>query len=96
VKAYSFQRASRPKDTYVLIWAVDGEVELRLPAAGDSVRAMRPFGNELPVRRSASELVAEVAGRTYLVFAGLAVEEATRILSESARSREAESAGSAR
>lgn len=94
VKAYTFQRASRPKDTYVLIWAVDGEVELQLPVADNSLSAMRPFGTEIPLRRTAGKTVVTISGRSYLVFAGLAVEETTRILSESARTRDAENVGS--
>jgi hypothetical protein len=80
VKAYAFQRASRPKDTYVLIWAVDGEVELQLPVADDSLSAMRPFGTEIPLRRTADKTVVTIGGRSYLVFKERGSEETKRVL----------------
>jgi hypothetical protein len=82
IKAYWFRRASRPNDTYVLLWAVDGNVELRWPVAGDSVRAMRPFGTELPVRQSGHATVVTIGGRCYLVFVDSDPERVARVLAE--------------
>jgi hypothetical protein len=81
VKAYSFKRKSHPHHTYFLLWAVDQDVELRLPVNPDSVRLMRPFGTELPVARSDTATVVTIAGRSYLVFTPSDVEQVRRVLS---------------
>ena len=80
IKAYWFQRASRPDETYVLIWALGDDVKLRLPLAADSVRAMRPFGIAMPVQQSGNQTLVTVSDRSYLVFAGSSAEQTTQIL----------------
>ncbi len=75
IKAYWFRRDSCPERVYVLLWAVDGEVELRLPVANGLVRAMRPFGTLLPIRRPGGEAVVTIGGRSYLVFSHSTLEE---------------------
>lgn len=81
VKAYWFKRKSHPRLTYVLIWAADENVKLHLPVTGPSLRAMRPFGTELPLTRSQKETVVTIAGRTYLVFTASDIEQVRRVLS---------------
>ncbi|MHB8899420.1 MAG: hypothetical protein ACYC6Y_11785, partial [Thermoguttaceae bacterium] len=65
-------------ETYVLIWAQDEDVDLRLAEAGGPVRAMRPFGKVLPVRRSGNEVVVPIGGRSYLVFGHSDIERLKR------------------
>jgi hypothetical protein len=81
IKAYSFQRSSHPDQTYVLIWAVDQDVNLRLLVDADSVRLMRPFGTELPVAHSENETVATIGPRSYLVFTTFDIEQVRQVLS---------------
>ncbi len=66
-KVFWFQRASQPKDTYVLIWAVQGSAELRLP---DGVTVMRPFGKPVPAKQH----VVAIGNRHYLRFPDTAPE----------------------
>ena len=81
VRAYCFKRDSHPDDTYVLLWTIDKDVELRLPVAENSLRLMRPFGTELPVHGSENETVVAIGGRSYLVFAGSSPGEVRQVLS---------------
>ncbi|MDZ7619614.1 MAG: hypothetical protein U1E05_21655, partial [Patescibacteria group bacterium] len=83
VKAYLFQRASHPKDTCVLLWAIGDDVSLHLPIAGDSVRAMRPFGAAAPMERTGNELILPVGNRTYLCLPNTTPEQALSLLSAS-------------
>ncbi|MDY0169765.1 MAG: hypothetical protein RBS80_24690, partial [Thermoguttaceae bacterium] len=64
VRAYRFQRDSRPEDTYLLLWALGDDLSLHLPTAGSSVRAMRPFGVGAPAKRTGTELIVPVGNRT--------------------------------
>jgi hypothetical protein len=79
-KAFWFQRASQPADTYVLIWAVRGEAELRLPVGAHCLTAMRPFGKAVPAQQDAGRTVLTVGNRHYLRFRSTSVEEMTRLL----------------
>lgn len=81
VKAYWFKRKSQPHLTYVLIWAVDQNVDLRLPVNADSVRLMRPFGTELPVAHSENETAVTIGPRSYLVFTTSDIEQVRQVLS---------------
>jgi hypothetical protein len=74
-KAFCFQRASQPADTYVLIWAVRGSAELRLPAA-TRVTVMRPFGMSVETRNAIA-----IGHRHYLQFRDTAPEEVAKLLS---------------
>ena len=85
VKAYRFHRAGWPKDTYVLLWAVDDDVTLRLPVGPDRLSIRRPFGSRLPVEGSGTEAAVVVGGRMYLELAGLEAAGAERMLRESER-----------
>lgn len=80
VKAFLFRRAAKPDDTYVIAWAVEGQVQLRLP--GNSVVAMRPFGTQLPGTDSDQWSEVPVGPRTYLVFTQTDRETARRLLSQ--------------
>ena len=86
LKAYHIQRRSRPDEIAVLLWAVDADVELRFASGGRVPHAMRPFGQELPVRHSENETVVTIGGRTYLVFREANLEEVTGALREAAAS----------
>jgi hypothetical protein len=79
-KAYSFQRAAHPNDTYVLIWAVTDPVSLRLPVPRDRLTLMRPFGTPLPLAAKSGETVVKVQSRRYLVFAGMGAGPASEVL----------------
>ena len=80
VKAYTFTRAVRPNDAYLLVWAVDDEVKLRLPLAPDRLSRMRPFGHPLPVDREGNRAVVSISNREYLVLPGTSVDQAGQIL----------------
>jgi hypothetical protein len=66
VKAFLFRRAVRPEDAYVLAWAVEGQVRLRLLSS--RLVAMRPFGTPLPCASDEGFSEVLVAPRTYLVL----------------------------
>jgi hypothetical protein len=83
VKAYRFHRAGRPQDTYLLLWAVDADVTLRLAVGPDRLSVMRPFGTRLAVEGSGIETVVAVGDRMYLELAGLEAAGAERVLRES-------------
>jgi hypothetical protein len=80
LKAYWFQRASEPADTYALVWAVRGEAKLRLPVAAERVTVMRPFGKPSPVKQEAGQTVITVGNRHYLRFRDAAPEQAVKLL----------------
>ncbi len=82
IKAFCFRRELHPDKVYVLLWAVDSDVELRLPIASDLVQVMRPFGTLHPIRRLIGETVVTIGGRSYLVLKQAATEEAVRILGQ--------------
>jgi len=79
-KAFRFQRAAQPGDTYVLIWAVRGSAELRLPVATGRVKVMRPFGKPLPVKEEAGQTVITIGNRHYLHFRATAPEDIAKLL----------------
>lgn len=66
VKVYLFHRAGRPEDTYVLAWAAEGQVRLRVPRG--QLVAMRPFGTPLPIAGDDRSSEVRVGPRTYLVL----------------------------
>jgi hypothetical protein len=66
VMAYLFRRMAKPDDVYVLAWAVDGRLRLRLPVA--RLTAMRPFGTPHPCESVGDSSEVQVGPRTYLVF----------------------------
>ena len=66
VKAFLFRRAVQPEDTYAITWAVEGQVQLRVP--GDGLAAMRPFGTPLTCAQGDGSTEVPVGPRTYLVF----------------------------
>lgn len=80
VKAFWLFRAGRSEKTYVLLWAVNKDVTLRLGVEADRLRVMRPFGTRVPVGGSGSEAVVTVGSRTYLEFAGLDAADVERVL----------------
>ena len=78
VKAFLFRRAARPADAYLLAWAREGELRLRLPVRGLS--AMRPLGKPVDCRADGegSELV--VGPRTYLLLRDTSLDAARRLV----------------
>jgi len=77
VKIYLFRRAGRPDESYALVWAVAGQVRLRVPTA--NLAAMRPLGKPLPCRAEHGMTEVLVGGRTYLLLGGMHVEQARRL-----------------
>lgn len=82
VRALVFQRSAQPSDTYVLLWANQGEVKLGLSVSPEQLTMMRPFGTQQPVEKSPSGVVIPVGDRCYLRLAGVGAEQALRILAE--------------
>ncbi|MCU0913885.1 MAG: hypothetical protein MUC88_04880 [Planctomycetes bacterium] len=82
VQAFLFSRASQPDDTYVVLWARQGEMKLTLSVPPERLTVMRPFGTSLSVERGTSNVVVPVGSRRYLRLAGLDTEQALQILKE--------------
>jgi len=85
IRAYSFRRRTCTMDTYILAWAVDDEVELRLPVPPGRLSVMRPFGKPLPPEEDSGEATVRIAGRGYLVLSGTQVTQARQILQQAKR-----------
>jgi len=71
-KAFWFQRATQHTDTYVLIWAVRGSAELRLP---DGVTVMRTFGKTVE-----GQAAPTIGARHYLRFRSMLPDEVAKLL----------------
>jgi len=80
LKAFSFQRTSQPNDTCVLLWAVKGEVKLRLPVAANQLSARKPFDTPLPIEADQGQSLLTIGGRQYVVLRGMGLEEARKVL----------------
>jgi len=80
VKAFLFQRASQPNDTYVVLWANRGELSLTLPVPPERLTVMRPFGTQVTFEKSQSGVAVPVGSRRYLRLAGMGAEQAIRML----------------
>jgi len=82
LKAYTFERASRPGVAYVLLWSTGDDVTLRLPVAGDRLTAARPFGSPWPVRAEAGHATVRIGARTYLAIEAANPEQTRGLLRE--------------
>lgn len=82
VKAFVFQRGAQSEDTYVVLWANQGEVNLTLPVMPGRVTLMRPFGTQLPFEKNDSGVVVPVGSRRYLRLVGIDMEQTIQILNE--------------
>ena len=80
IKAYSFTRTSHPQDTYVLLWATNQDVQLKLPVAKTPIRPMRPFATEIPTKKSSNQTTVTINNRTYLQFPNTTSEEVRTLL----------------
>lgn len=80
VKAFSFKRTRSPGTTFVLIWAIDGDVRLEFSPEGRRLTAMRPFGKTLPLAIAGDTAAVSVGDRQYLVFPDTTRDEAAAIL----------------
>ena len=80
LKAYTFQRALRPDETCVLIWAINDEVTLQLTVAGDRLTVMRPFGKRVPFQSELKSAAVRIGDRKYLVLARTQPDQAGQIL----------------
>ncbi|HPA16305.1 MAG TPA: hypothetical protein PLU30_01065 [Verrucomicrobiae bacterium] len=78
VKAFLFHRAAKPEDTWVLCWAVEGEIRLRM--SGRAAVVMRPFGKILPCARDGGCFDVSVGPRTYLILADTGAGQARDLL----------------
>ena len=95
-KAYSFQRTTRPNDSYVLLWAVKGKADLLIPVGPGRITAMRPFGKELPVRAEGEAAVVPIGDRSYLYLVGVPIEQTRRSLQRAKLRRQGRSANSSK
>jgi hypothetical protein len=66
VRAYRFRRAPSPKDTWVLLWAVKGSLDLRLNIPSERLAAMQSPGKPLPTRTDGKDTIIRVGNRMYL------------------------------
>jgi len=80
VKAFLFQRPPPPNDTYAILWANQGEVNLTLAVSPERLTVMRPFGTQLPFEKGESSVVVPVSSRCYLRLAGMGTEQTLQIL----------------
>ncbi len=80
VRAFLFQRASQLDDTYVVLWAHQGELSLTLPVPPARLTIMRPFGRQLSFEKNESGVVVSVGSRRYLRLAGIGTEQAIQVL----------------
>ncbi len=80
VKAFVFHRVLHPDDTYVVLWANQGELNLSLPAPAERLTVMRPFGTSLPFDKGESGVVVPAGSRRYLRLAGMGAEQTIQIL----------------
>ena len=82
VKAFTFKRLTQPDDTYAVLWANQGEVNLTLPVSPERLTVMRPFGTQLPIEKKEPSVVVPVGSRRYLRLAGMGTEQAMQILND--------------
>jgi hypothetical protein len=82
VKAFLFQRPAQPGDTFVVLWASQGELSLTLPVSSERLTVMRPFGTKLAFEKGQSVTVVAVGSRRYLRLAGVGTEQAIQILQD--------------
>lgn len=82
LRAYAFQRADQPGDTYVLLWTPRGEAQLRLPLAPERLTVMQPFGAKLPVESKDGAAIVPVGSRRYLVLAGTGLRRCRELLEQ--------------
>jgi hypothetical protein len=80
VKAFLFQRPTQPGDTFVVLWANQGELSLTLPVSPERLTVMRPFGAPLAFKKSPSAAVVAIGSRRYLRLAGIGTEQGIQIL----------------
>jgi hypothetical protein len=80
VKAFIFQRPGQPEDTYVVLWANQGELNLTLSLSPERLTVMCPFGTQLPFEKNETAVVVPIGSRHYLRLAGIGTEQAMQIL----------------
>ena len=80
IKAYWFQRSTQPRDTYLLVWAVQGEQELLLSLPPAHISAMRPFGHPVVIKETDGKAMLPVGRRTHLRLQNTTPNEAIYIL----------------
>jgi hypothetical protein len=85
IRAYSFRRNTRANDAYILAWAVDDDVNLRLPVPASRLSVMQPFGKPLSPEEDGGDAVVRIADRMYLVLPGTPVRQARQILQQAKR-----------
>ncbi len=85
LKAFLFRREGNPRDTFALVWAMDGEVHWQV--ATRRLTAMRPFGTGLRVEQNGDTARLVVGPRTYVGFADTTTEQAKQLLRATRASR---------
>ena len=81
-KAYCFNRADRPDETCVLLWAVEDGVVLRLALPAEKLVVMRPFGIRIPAKDSNGKTSIKIGGRTYIGLPGFDCDRARRLVED--------------
>ena len=80
VKAYVFRRARKPADAYALLWAVAGQVRLRLPADPGAIGVFRPFATPQPLQSEDGRPLVLIGPRTYLAVYGAGTDDVRKML----------------
>jgi hypothetical protein len=86
-KAFLFQRASEPDDTYAVLWANEGTIRLTVPVKPDRLTVMRPFGAAVSFEKREESAIVPVGRRCYLRLAGIGMDRADRILKAAEQAR---------
>jgi len=80
VKAFLFHRLSESDDTYAVLWANEGRIDLTLPIFPEHLTVMRPFGAPVSFEKQGERAIVEVGNRRYLRLAGIGSDQAIHIL----------------
>jgi hypothetical protein len=81
VKAFLFQRPAQTQDTYAVLWAKEGQIDLTIPVSPAHLTVMRPFGAPVPFEKREENAIVHVGARCYLKLAGVSADQALQILS---------------
>ena len=87
VKAFLFQRPSKPGDAYVVLWANESEIRLTVPVKPERLKVMRPFGAAVSFERRKDSAIVSVGSRCYLRLAGVGMDRADGILKATEQAR---------
>jgi len=80
VKVFLFRRPSQAEDTYVVLWANEGQINLTLPVSPERLTVMRPFGALTPFGRQKDSAIVHIGNRCYLRLGGIGTNQTLQIL----------------